>query len=127
MPIEFNTTCMVVGSKNEIPVVMNYSEDDPATVLFTFFNVTDESSPTWIFGRDLLKEALDEGESGKGDVSFHLKNGRVYVNLVSPEGEGVASFEEGVIHEFVDMIYDEVPEGEDGYDVPDEIPEEWLV
>jgi hypothetical protein len=125
MSVEFQTVC-AVGSQ-EIPVTIYYTDEDPACLSFRFFNVGDDSSPEWVFGRDLLKEALDTGNSGEGDVRVEVEDDTVMFWLKSPTGLGLAVFEREIIDEFIEFVYDEIPEGEDNYDVPDEIPEEWLV
>lgn len=128
MSVEFNTTC-IVGAK-EIPAKLYYSDDDPACVDFTFYNMGQNTSvPTWTFGRDLIKQALDNQneESGQCDVKVIATGDTVSFVLASPEGIGVATFLRPVIDEFIEFVYDEVPEGEDHYEVPDEFPEEWLV
>lgn len=125
MSVEFNTTCHVAG--NEIPVVLYFNEDDPACVRFQFFNAGDESSPEWEFSRDLLSEVLDEGNAGMGDVQLHLRSGLILFTFHSNTGTAEAVFTEDVINEFVEFIYDEIPEGEESYEIPDGVPEEWLV
>jgi len=128
MSVEFNTFC-AVGDK-EIPAKLFYSSDDPAMVSFTFYNVgVKDTSPEWIFARDLVKEALDSetGDSGIGDVRVEVDDECVLFWFKSQEGEALAAFELAIIQEFMDSVYDEVPEGEDHYEIPDEFPEEWLV
>jgi hypothetical protein len=126
MSIEFNTTCAV--GHQEIPAVLSYEESDPASVSFAFFNAGEEnSSPVWRFGRALLKEALEIGESGQGDIRVEVEDVLVNFWLRSPDGNGLACFDLDTIQEFVEMVYDEVAEGEDQYDIPDQIPDEWLV
>lgn len=126
MSVEFQTVC-AVGSQ-EIPVTIYYTDEDPACLSFTFFNIGEnESSPEWLFGRDLLKEALKSGSSGEGDVRVEADSESVLFWLNSSAGLGLAVFEREIIDEFIDFVYDEIPEGEDTYEIPDEIPEEWLV
>lgn len=126
MSVEFDAFCKVANQ--EIPVKLYYSSDDPATVFFTFHNVGQRNtSPKWIFARDLVKEALETGDAGEGDVRVEAEQNTVMFWFSSPEGDAMASFERPVIEEFVEFVYDEVPEGEDHYEIPDEFPEEWLV
>lgn len=127
MSVEFNTKC-AVGSE-EIPVKLYYTEDDPACVYFQFFNVgSKNTSPEWVFARDLIKQALEDGLSGDGDVKVETADDTcVMFWFTSPEGTALATFELEIIEEFMEFVYDEVPEGEDHYEIPDGVPEDWLV
>ena len=108
----------------KVPVDMVFAPDDPARVNFTFH--TDEDSDTeWTFGRDLLNEAMNKGYSGEGDVRFLVVDNQVKMGLSSPEGHGYVLFGLEIIEEFVELIYEEVPEGEDVYEIPDGVPEDW--
>lgn len=116
----------VVTRNGNIPLEMSYCDDDPAAVTFTFLSEGKEVQ--WVFARDLLKEFLDEGISGEGDVQFLLVENQVRMDLSSPEGKGYILLEEDIVQEFVDFIYDEVPDGEDSYEWPEYfILEEWSV
>lgn len=125
MSVEVNTTCKVLG--NEIPVILHYDEGDPACVFITFYNTVVETSPKWTISRDLISEALTDKKSGQCDVVINTTPEEVRFLFSSPEGKAVAVFARDVIEEFMEFVYDEVPEGEDYYEIPDEFPEEWLV
>jgi len=122
--IEFNVNCQVGGQAMLAQMV--YTDEDPAVVLFVFYNKEAEDGTEWYFARDLLKEVLEDGESGLGDVKFYDLVETIVMSLNSPEGEGRAEFSREIIEEFAECIYEEVPEGEDSYDFPDEVYEEWL-
>jgi len=126
--VEFNTFC-AVGDK-EIPAKLFYSSDDPAVLEFTFYNTgKTTTSARWIFARDLIHDAFNSecGESGIGDIRVEADNESVLFWITSNDGDALATFERAVIDEFMECVYDEVPEGEDHYEIPDEFPEEWLV
>lgn len=119
-------TVVSVAEGKTVGVEMNYDPEDPAAVLFTFSN-EDGTFAEWSFGRDLLLEALEDGESGTCDVMFQVEGKRVKMGLTSPEGSGYVTFAIENLFEFVELIYEEVPEGSDSYEVPEFIPEDWLV
>lgn len=123
--ITVHTVVKVAGDKT-VKVEMHYDPDDPAAVVFKFEN-QDGSTANWMFGRDLLKEALEVGESGTCDVLFQVVGDEVKMGLVSPEGKGYVLISEEIFSDFVECIYEEVPDNEDEYDVPEYVPEEWLV
>lgn len=125
MSVEFNTTCMVLS--NEIPVVLHYNGDDPACVFMTFYNTEIDTSPMWTLSRDLISEALTKGTAGECDIVIRATPQKVKFFFSSPEGKARAVFRREVMEEFMTFVYDEVPEGEDTYEIPDEIPEDWLV
>lgn len=128
MSVEFNTFCAVADT--EIPVKLFYSSDDPAMLAFTFYNTgARDTSPRWIFARDLIKEAFESesGESGIGDIQVEADEECVLFWLTSSEGTALATFDRKIIDEFIECVYDEVPDGDDHYEIPDEFPEEWLV
>ncbi|AXH49316.1 hypothetical protein HWB76_gp084 [Streptomyces phage Blueeyedbeauty] len=108
-----------------VPVEICFTPEDPACITFTFFNQADDSTPEWLVGRELLKDVLEKGYSGLGDVRFLAIENDIKMGLSSPEGQGYVLFEREIIEEFVEMIYEEVPEGEDVYEIPDGVPEEW--
>ena len=120
-------TVVKVANKKTLEVELNFDEQDPAAVRFIFEN-QDGTHVKWIFGRDLLKEALEEEKSGAGDVLFQVMGTEVKMGLISPHSKGYVLFDKELIEEFVKLIYEEVPEGEDVYEFPEYfIPEEWHV
>ncbi|QNN99282.1 hypothetical protein SEA_FAUST_210 [Streptomyces phage Faust] len=120
-------TVVTVADNKTLRVEMHYDEEDPAAVCFIFEN-EDETYVEWIFARDLLKEALEEERSGAGDVLFQVIGEQMKMGLISPESKGFVLFDKELIEEFVEMIYEEVPEGEDSYEWPEYfILEEWSV
>lgn len=123
--ITVHTVAKVTKDKT-VEVEMHYDPEDPAAVVFTFEN-HDGSTAKWMFGRDLLKEALEVGESGACDVLFRVIGNEVKMGLVSPQAEGYVMFSEEIIGEFVELMYEEVPDNQDEYEVPEYVPEEWLV
>ena len=124
MSVEFNVVCYTYGGR--IPVKLFYKKEDPAVVNVTFYNM-DESSPEWTLSRSTLQEALNVGQAGMCDVKVNVFADRMEMILSSPEGYALATFDVGEIKEFLEATYDEVPEGSDEYEIPDEIPEDWLV
>lgn len=125
--ITYSTVILVGPEKVEYDVDMSYTSEDPAMVTFDFTPCEGEQTVSWIFGRDLLKKCTDGEDSGDGDIKFYPEEESIFAVLTSPEGTAVAEFERCELEEFVEMVYEEVPEGEDSYTIPDEIPAEWLV
>lgn len=123
--ITLRTTVKIANGKTA-NVELNFNSEDPAAVTFTFEN-RDGTLVNWIFGRDLLKEALESGLSGSCDVLFELDEDEIMMGLVSPKSKGYVRFSQEVIVEFVELVYEEVPDGEDSYEFPEYVPEEWLV
>jgi hypothetical protein len=120
--VEYNTTCIVGGTN--ILCDLKFDKEVPAEVSFTF-HVEEDKSPEWIFSRELLKDAVNsEGISGHGDVAFYDHGDAISMLLRSPEGTGLAIFQRGVIKEFVDDIYNEVPD--DSLNLSDDELSEWL-
>jgi hypothetical protein len=115
-----------IADGKAVQVELYYDPEDPAAVVFTFEN-HDGTVAEWTFGRDLLKEALEVGESGTCDVLFTLVGNEVKMGMVSPKAKGHVMFPEEIISEFVELIYEEVPNTEDEYEIPEYVPEEWLV
>lgn len=124
--ISVHTVVKVAGEKT-LEVELHFDEEDPAAVCFIFYN-EDDTSAEWVFARDLLKEALEEEKSGAGDVLFQVTGEQVKMGLISPQGKGYVLFDKELIEEFVELIYEDVPEGEDVYEWPEYfILEEWNV
>src|SRR4029078_11643355 len=71
-----------------------YSPDDPLAVSVEF-NPDDPTgqNPTWVFGRDLVRDGLD-AYAGDGDGRLHLALGEptLCVTLVLSSPDGMASF-----------------------------------
>lgn len=119
-------TAVKVADGNAVEVAMHFDPEDPAAVEFTFEN-QDGTTAVWLFARDLLKEALEDGQSGFCDVLFQVIGDDIKMGLISPDGKGYVLFSQEIMSEFVELIYEEVPDGEDEYDVPEYVPEHWLV
>lgn len=123
--ITIHTSVQIADNKT-LDVEMHFDPEDPAAVYFTFEN-EDGSEVQWVFARDLLMEALEDKSSGYGDVSFTAKNPYVTMAFEYISGSGCVIFSYDIMKEFVELIYEEVPFGEDVYEIPEYIPEEWLV
>ncbi|WMI33818.1 hypothetical protein SEA_PATELGO_216 [Streptomyces phage Patelgo] len=121
--LEYNVTCVVGGQ--EILCDLKFDKENPAEVSFTFH--TPEKSPEWIFSRDLLREVFSSrGMAGEGDVLFYDHGDALSMLLKSPEGTGLALFGRDVVKDFVNEIYEQVPNGEDSYTLDDDTLSEWL-
>jgi hypothetical protein len=121
--IEYNVTCVVGGQ--QILCDWKFDNENPAEVNFTFH--TPEKSPEWVFSRDLLREVVSSrGMAGEGDVLFYDHGDAISMLLRSPEGTGMALFERGVVNDFVKDIYEQVPYGNESYDLSDDSLNEWL-
>lgn len=88
--IEYEFEARVVGNGQSVPVqvYLGFNPDDPlaATMLF---EVGDESTKMWEFGRDLLVTAANRTHPvGEGDVRFRCveQTGLMYMYLFSDTG-----------------------------------------
>lgn len=70
----------------EIPTLITYARENPYEVVFQFPEIDDEDQD-WIFGRDLIIEALEAGVAGHGDVRI-VVNETVEITLGSMSAEG---------------------------------------
>jgi len=122
--ISNETTCDV-GSIT-VAVSLSYTEIDPTCVVFSFRIPGSDEDINWAFHRDLLKEALDSGTSGAGDVKFFVDrhDGYVRMELSSPDGEASAYFAIEIIQDFADSIFEAVKD--DSYTPTDEDIYKWL-
>jgi hypothetical protein len=56
----------LLPSGRPVRVIARYEARDPLVLRFAFAR-----GPEWLFSRDLLIEALEQGSAGVGDVQFH--------------------------------------------------------
>lgn len=121
--IDYNT----VGywGNSAVEVDMFYAAEDPFSVTFAFYQPDGEVR--WVFDRSLLRDCLDAGKSGQGDIRFYASGNKIRMVFGPSEDEIVKiNFLREVIEDFVSDVYDEVPEGEDGLLITDEAIEKWL-
>lgn len=124
--VKYETTCTVIHHEVEVPVILRYNSADPAAVEFSFYNAGDDEPMVWTFGRDLVKNVLENGKSGEGDVVFRAYGSVVQMQLISDDSQSAVKFHREVFQEFCDMVYDEIPEGKDEYQFEDEVYTRWL-
>ena len=85
---------------------------DPYAIVITFF----ESQAVWIFGRDLLKQAMDDPETphGEGDVRVRVQ-GEWYILSFNVNGKNAdVIFNKDEMYTYTKMVFMTVPEGEEG-------------
>lgn len=121
--IEIKTRAYAHGVS--IDVDLFYVAEEPFSVTFAFHQPDEESR--WIFDRSLLKDCLDKGTSGQGDIRFfrHVNDIRM---LFGPSKDQMVDikFPRQVIEHFVQAVYDEVPEDSDMLNITDEEIHAWL-
>ena len=126
--ISFDIECRVRTLR--VPVKVTYSEIDPFEVVFSFDTQEEEEPINWVLDRGLLKEAIEVGESGAGDVLFavddELGHKVVRMGLSSPDGVAVASFDYQDFSKIVKEIYEAVSEDVEFEEITDEAIENWL-
>ena len=99
------------GNRVALPATLSYCASDPFAVTATFR--TGENEITWVFARELLREGMGN-VAGHGDIVVrpgHPSRGaRVTLTLSSPSGNAVIEGPRHQILEFVEAVYDAVPE-----------------
>lgn len=101
------TMCNLEGH-GFLPVTISYLDSDPYAMTMLF---ADESF--WIFGRDLLVEALETGSSGTGDVQFRTDGTRVEMKLYAPDFSATVYFSQVSLAGFAEQMLSYVPLGEE--------------
>ena len=108
------------AAPTRIRTTVSWSTDDPYVVALTFHTGRDDSANVvWLVGRELLTEALAEGEAGRGDVRFWQAEqpdmaGRfelTCMELISPSGRALFEFDTPELAEFLEDTYDQVEQG----------------
>jgi hypothetical protein len=120
--ISYSTICRTPGG--DIPVIMNYDENEPMATSFEFF--TPEGEISWTFAFDILISALAEGRAGIGDVKARAMEDVFLMRLTSPDGNATIQFKREFIEEFVDMANDSMTSDLASFKVTDEAIEAWL-
>jgi hypothetical protein len=112
-----------VGGKERIRTEVSYDPDDPLFVTFNFHN-TDGDEAEWVFSRDLLIEACEEGASGFGDVIFTSDDEILTMTIRSFEGQlAMVQFSRGTFRVFIQEMLKMVPVHEEPLLDFDEIEE----
>ena len=108
-------------------VDMFYVADDPTQVVFAFNHPLAPEEIRWVFDRSLLKEVLNDGTSGQGDILFTGFEHSVIMTFGPNENERVGvTFVRECIEEFVELIYEEVSEEAEHVEITDEEIYKWL-
>lgn len=99
-------------SDTEVQTTIHYVRENPYEVRFHFPQVTHEDTD-WIFSRDLLVDALENGSAGEGDVRISV-NGSVFsvtVGATFESGGMVLNYDTMDIRTIVNRSLDMVPLG----------------
>lgn len=81
----------------EVCVVFNspgYATDDD-----------DSDDVRWVFGRDLVTQALRDGIAGEGDVTIEISHGLLVLHLTSPFGEITLRTEAVTVTDFIRQTF----------------------
>ena len=99
---------VLIGSGHTV-ASFSYNPADPYAVTL---RVIDGAGPLeWMFGRELLAEALATGRTGVGDVAVIVRGDLVVLGLASPGGTGTAVFRRADIATFVARTHEIVRPG----------------
>jgi hypothetical protein len=119
------TADLIADQADPMPVriTLSWSTDDPYAVALSFHTGRDEAADVvWVVGRELLTDALADGEAGRGDVrvwqadqpdqadraeAFEL----TCMELISPSGHALFEFDTRELAEFLEATYDQIEEG----------------
>jgi hypothetical protein len=122
------TADLIAEAADPIPVriTVSWSTDDPYVVALAFHTGRDDAADVeWLVGRELLTDALADGEAGRGDVriwqadqpdqadraegfeAFEL----TCMELTSPFGRALFEFGTPELAEFLEATYEQVEEG----------------
>ncbi|MGH7743333.1 MAG: SsgA family sporulation/cell division regulator [Candidatus Dormibacteria bacterium] len=118
-----DSSCPHCGGRSEpICVDLTYDVSDPYAFTFEFHPNT-RRTVKWIWGRDMLREGLVR-PAGVGDIQLrpHRSNTDVTVLRVeSPDGRAVFHFNRDDLVDWVDEIFELVPEGTEKIDWDSEL------
>ena len=89
-------------------VAAEYDHADPFAVRLTF---PVEPEAVWVFSRELLADALNDGQAGIADVRITARGDLVVLGLSSPDGTGSAIFRRDDLAAFLSLTYQVVPAG----------------
>jgi hypothetical protein len=107
---------VVLDDENRVslPATLVYDVRDPFAVSATFS--TGDGDITWVFARDLLRDGLVDAV-GEGDIVIrpaHPSRGSlVLLTLSSPSGSARLEGDRDMLREFVNEIFDVLPEGDE--------------
>jgi len=101
------TMCELEGH-GPLPVTLSYLDNAPYEMTMRF---ADEA--LWVFGRELLIEALETGSSGSGDVKFRTDGDKVEMRLYAPGFSATVYFTHTVLAGFTEQMLSYVPLGEE--------------
>lgn len=86
-------------------MAFRYQPDDPYSVHF------EVGKGEWVFGRDLLADALESGASGDGDVHLRTRGELLEIELRSPDGRATLRIERQAAAAFLRQSEASVPRG----------------
>lgn len=99
---------VLIGSGHTVATFC-YDATDPYAVTM---RVTDGGGRVeWVFGRELLADALGTGHAGVGDVVVTVRGDLVVLGLSSPDGAGTAVFRRRDVAVFVARTHEIVLPG----------------
>lgn len=106
-----------------VRITFSWSTDDPYAVALAFHTGHDEAADVeWVVGRELLTDALADGEAGRGDVRIWQASQPdqtegaeaielTCMELTSPSGHALFEFSTPDLAEFLEHTYDQIEEG----------------
>lgn len=101
-------------SDDAATTLWSYTADDP-WVITVAFRLGAQTS-TWLFGRELLAEALAHVTAGDGDVMWAAGTYTVILTLDTPEGICLVEFDRGPVEMFMAQTECVVPLGAEAID-----------
>ncbi|MER7861695.1 SsgA family sporulation/cell division regulator [Amycolatopsis japonica] len=104
--IEF--TVHVLVETGQAAVNGRYDAAEPYAISFGF------PGADWAISRDMLAEALRDGQAGIGDVRVTARGDLITVGLSSPDGCGWVVFRRDDLAELVSRTFDTVRPGTEG-------------
>jgi hypothetical protein len=116
------TADLIADQADPMPVriTFSWSTDDPYAVALSFHTGRDDAADVdWVVGRELLADALADGEAGRGDVRIWQADqpGRAEafeltcMELSSPSGRALFEFSTPDLAEFLEATYDQIEQG----------------
>jgi hypothetical protein len=121
--VEYCTMGTVKGVT--IPVEFGYNQEDPFIIKLTF-HLPDGEEVAWEVAFSLFQEILEKSEVGQGDIILRGTNSYVFINISSPEGEGIIAVSKAAVADFIYMTADDYKKGIEGFKISDEELQEWF-
>jgi hypothetical protein len=96
-----------VGTFATVRATASWSADTPLEITLSFgYDVHGEI--TWVFGRDLILDAMTFGQAGHGDVRVEIRDAVLTLRLSSPFGGIELQARASFLTSFVQRTYTEV-------------------